>query len=179
MRTVSALEEKPLLFLFREVLLESQAQFRGNPKSFKPPKTPVGQCFEHRPRNAPKFPAPKSVPRDQMTRSQKRFRQRRFRLVEWRLSTLSQQGWLESRKRPTLSKSLGKRSQRKKNKPWDKQKDSGTFKSEGRFDRKEDEDDGDDDLSKKVVLKFGSLPPKVAVNYVLPRVFGPKENKPE
>lgn len=59
--------------------------------------------------------------------------------------------------------------------------DSSTCKTEEkpRFDRKEDSDDGDDDVSKNVVLQFGNFPPKVAVNYVLPRVFGPKEGQPE
>lgn len=49
-------------------MMMSQAQSRGNPKSFKPPKTPVGQCFEHRPRNALSEISSSS----QMTRSQKR-----------------------------------------------------------------------------------------------------------
>lgn len=47
--------------------------------------------------------------------------------------------------------------------------DSSTSKTEEkpRFDRKEDSDD--DDVSKNVVLQFRNIPPKVAVNYVLPR----------
>lgn len=55
-----------------ETMMMSQAQSRGNPKSFKPPKTPVGQCFEHRPRNALSEISSSS----QMTRSQKRRRRR-------------------------------------------------------------------------------------------------------
>ena len=32
--------------------MTSKAQPRENSKSFRPPKTPVGQCFEHRPKYA-------------------------------------------------------------------------------------------------------------------------------
>lgn len=106
-------------------MMMSQAQSRGNPKSFKPPKTPVGQCFEHRPRNALSERSSSS----QMTRSQKRRWQMRKWLVEWRLSTLSQQGWLESRKRPTLR---GEKEPEKEETQDVDMKDSGTFKSEGK-----------------------------------------------
>lgn len=64
---------------------------------------------------------------------------------------------MESRKRPTLRRE--KEPEKEETQDVD-MKYSGTFKSEGkpRFDKKED--DGDDDLSKKAVLKFWTLPPK-------------------
>ncbi|CAN1250073.1 hypothetical protein LINPERPRIM_LOCUS7327 [Linum perenne] len=43
-----------------------------------------------------------------------------------------------------------------------------------RFERKDKEDDGDDQ-GPPVTIKFGSLPPTVATNYILPRIFQSKE----
>lgn len=59
--------------------------------------------------------------------------------------------------------------------------DSTTCFEEGKrpFNRKDDYDESDEhDMSKKVVFKFGAFPPKVAVNYVLPMRFWPKDGQP-
>ena len=113
-------------------MMMSQAQFRGHPK-FKPPNTPVGQWFEHRPRNAPKFPAPKSVPRDQMTRSQKRRWQRRNLIARRMKVEYSESTGLIGKSQNTDAKEQPREKEPEKQQTQDvDMKDSGTFKSEGK-----------------------------------------------